>query len=410
MPSKQLNKGLRSPAGAISAIVLGIAGVGIGVLSYRAAAANMASPSAPSAPAIAASNPGVVLGRAEVALLKQRGILSTQTLAEVRRAAAHAPLDARAFLILGHQQLLESQPKRAEATLEAGRRLDPRERAIHLLLLDGYLRAKRYTEAAAEFAVLARLVGPAQAPIAQAVAEMSKMPETREAVRQTLRTDPMLERSVLVTLAKSDVPPAELFNLASSAARRDARNNGSWGPVLVSRLIDKKQYGAARAIWQQVYGLPAAQAAAPLYDAGLQGMPGSPPFNWTLAAGSLGAADMRNGMLLIDYYGRDSGDLANQLLVLRPGSYRFRFAMEGKTPDGPGLFWSLRCANDAKAELMRLPVKGTGPRRAIAAAFTVTPACPAQRLTLVGEAGEFPSPINVTVRDLDLRAVPGSRS
>jgi len=118
---------------------------------------------------------------------------------------------------------------------------------------------------------------------------------------------------------------------------------------------------------------------------------------------------MRNGTLSVTYYGRAGGELASQLLVLRPGSYRFRFAVEGKTPAGATLYWSLRCANNDKLEPMRAVVKGEGPLRALVANFTVPAGCPAQRLTLVGEAGEFPVAINVTLRNLDLGAVSGSR-
>ena len=70
--------------------------------------------------------------------------------------------------------------------------------------------------------------------------------------------------------------------------------------------------------------------------------------------------------------------------------------------------WSLRCITGDKAregpEVLRMPVAGTGQIQKVTAGFTVPAGCPAQQLALVGQAGEFPVAINVTLRDLDMRA------
>jgi hypothetical protein len=404
------SEGLFGARGMLSAIVLAVVAALLGWLCVRSAMVQALPARSPSLAQLAPHHPDVVLSKAVVALVKQRGMLDPAALTAVRRAAVAAPLDARPYLILGHQQLLDGEGGHAVATLEAGQRLDPRQRLIHLLLLDRYLRTGRYADAAAQFSISARLVGPAQGPIATAMAQMSMAPETRDAVRRTLRTDPTLERAVLVTLAKADTDPAAIFTLASPAARREAGDSTSWGPVLISRLVAKGRYAAARAVWQNVYGLSAAQVASPVFDAGLRELPGSPPFNWTLVTSSLGAADIRNGSLSVDYYGRDTGDLAGQLLVLRPGAYRFGFTVDGsKMAAGPSMSWSLRCLTGSKTELMNAAVAGTGARQRVATAFTVPSNCPAQQLALIGTAGEFPAPVNVTLRDLDMRPTTGSR-
>jgi hypothetical protein len=397
-------EGLFTPRGIVSVIVLAAVAVWIGWLCVRSAMVESLPAASPTLAQLEPRHPNVVLGKAVVALVKQRGVLDTAALAAVRRAAVAAPLDARPFLILGHQQLLDGEGRRAVATLEAGQRLDPRQRLIHLLLLDRYLRTGRYSDAAAQFSVAARLVGQAQGPIAIAMARMSLAPETRDAVRRTLQSDPALERAVLVTLAKSDTPPTAIFALASPTAKRDAGAGGSWGPVLIARLVEHRSYATARSVWQTVYRVSGSQAAAPLFDQALQELPASPPFNWSLAAGKMGAADIQNGSLSISYYGRDNGELASQLLVLRPGAYRFGFTVDGsKTAAGPSLTWALHCTNGAKSELMNTAVVGTGTRHRVAASFTVPSNCPAQQLTLTGNAGDFPAPLNVALRDLDMR-------
>ena len=391
--------------GLVTALVIAVIGIAIAWACIRSAIVRLLPPATPALATLAPHDPGLVLTRATVALVRQRGILSPETLAAVRRAAQDAPLEARAFVILGHQQLLDGQPQRAVKTLEAGQRLDPRESLVHLLLLDRYLRTGRYADAAAQFSVASRLVGPAQGAIAAALAQMSLDPETSVAVRRTLQADPALERAVLTTLAKSQTAPSTIFALASPAARRDAGNEGNWGPALVNRLIEAQRFATARSVWQTIYRVPAAQAGALIFDAGFKEVPASAPFNWTLTAGSLGAADMRDGTLSINYYGRENGDLASQLLVLAPGSYRLAFTVEGsKTGTGPSLAWTVKCATGGKAELLNVAATATGSPNRIAAAFTVPSGCPAQQLTLTGNGGEFPAPITLTLRDLDLRA------
>lgn len=390
--------------GTVLAIALAIVVLLLAYACMRSAMVRSLPVDAPTLTILAPDDPDVTIARGTLALVAQRGILSPEMLAGIRRAAQAAPLDARAYLVLGHQQLLDDKPTEALRTLEAAQRLDPRNRLIHLLLLDRYLRTGRFADAAGQFAISSRLIGPAQGPIAKAMAQMSLAPETRDAVRRTLAGDPALERGVLITLARSDTAPATVFALASPSARQDAGQTDSWGPVLIARLVDQGRYGTARDVWRRVYGVTAAQAAAPVFDADFRELPGSAPFNWTLVASSLGAADILNGTLTINYYGRDTGTLASQMLVLAPGAYRFAITVEGtKTGPGPSLSWSLRCATGAKPELMNLSATATGASRRTAASFTVPAGCAAQQLALIGGAGEFPAPITLMLRDLDLR-------
>jgi hypothetical protein len=411
MRNKTKTAGLRTSRGIVSAVLLTVAALALAWLCVVTILVQVLPPAAPPPVRLVADDPDTVLGTAATALVRQRGQLDAATLAAVRRAAAAAPLDARAYLILGHQQLLDGEPRRAVATLEAGQRLDPRQRLIHLLLLDRYLRTGRYADAATQFSVLARLMGATQAPIAIAMAQMSLAPETRDAVHRTLATDPTLERSVLIALARTKTPPATIFALASPAARADAGNQTSWGPVLVARLVDQGAFTIARAVWARVHRLPTASIVAPIFDAGFAKSPASPPFNWMLVAGSIGAADIRNGGLAIDYYGRDSGVLASQLLVLPPGRHRFAFTVDpGKTDTASRLFWTITCVSGAKTTLATVPVVAGPTRRRIAAELIVPANCPAQMLQLNGEAGDFPAPINVTLRDPQVRGLDGARS
>lgn len=396
-----------TPGGALYALAILAAALAVGWLAYRTMAVRLLPAGSPKAASIAPGDPKVILDRAMIEFVTKRGALSGATMESIGSAALKAPLEARPYLFYGVRDLVRRDNSRALATLEAGRRLDPRQRWIRVLLLDRYLRAKRYREAAGEFAVLARLVGAASTPILAELARMSTDPSTRDAVRQTLATDFNLELALLTKLAQSGGDPRLIFSMASPRALAAASRPNGWGSALIDTMVKQRQFADARTVWKRIFHLSDAATSPPLYDAGLNGLPGSAPFNWSLAAGSPGAVDMRGGQLQVEYYGRDTGDLASQLMILRPGRYRLGFVLSGAPTNAEtSLSWSVRCAgNEQAAPLLNtiLPTVANTSRRQNLVFTVPNTGCPAQWLRLSGNSGEFPSPINAMVSGITLQ-------
>jgi hypothetical protein len=398
---------LATPAALAAAVILLVTAVFLGWLVVRVAAVETLASQGARPGMLVAGRPTVVLAQAVGGLIIGRGKVDPATLPAVRRAAAALPLDARPYLLIASDYAQRGRRDLAIKSLEAGRRLDPRQRWIHILLLDRYLRDGKYVAAAEELSVLSRLVGGAQGPIATAMAQMSVAPETRDAVRETLRQDPVLERSVLTSLASSGTEPATLFAMASPSAVAMANVPGGWGTVLVDRLVEARRYAQARRVWQRINRLNDQQVAPLLYDAVLDRLPGSTPFNWTFNSGALAAVDVRGKKLEVNYYGRESGELANQLILLPPGTYRFGFVVSGMQPAAtPKLAWVFSCQDAPKQTLASIPLQvgDSNPRR-IAGTVIVPAGCPAQRLRLTGIADEFPAPISATIEGLRLDKV-----
>ena len=378
----------------------------LGWLALRAAIVEIMPPMDATAATIAPRAPDVILDRALVEFVTSKGLLSPSTMAQVEQTALRAPLDARPFLFAGARHLVRGENTQTARVFEAGRRLNPRQRWLRLLLLDRYLRTGEYREAAVEFAVLNRLVSGAQTPILAELAKMAQRPETRAAVRQTLALDPVLEESLLTTLARNNTEPRVLLELASPKARSVAAKPGGWGQAMVASQVEQGRYRAARELWTRVFRIPPEAARRLLYDPGIEDSRGLPPFGWDFAGGTAGAAAPRNGQLNVDYYGRDDATLASQLLVLTPGRYAFGYTLVGST--GTGLSWTFRCADGPKSAVLgafAFPPAGAAAKRH-AVSFTVPPnGCRAQWLRLEGTAAEFPTPVNVTVSQLDLRSL-----
>lgn len=394
-----------SPGAVGYALLLLISLLALGWVCLRTTLVEIMPPGDRTVAAIAGRSPDVVFDRAMVEFLEKRGMLAAPALAQVRDAAEHAPLDSRPFLFLGAEDLLQNQPARALKVFEAGQRLDPRDRWIRILLLDRYLRAHRYREAAVEMAVLNRLAAEAQAPIIAEMARMARDPATRDAVRQTLAEDPAMEESLLTTLAQNSTDPQLLLQLASPRARAIAARPNGWGQALVTSMVARGRFQAARAVWARLFHVPTAAAQQPLYNSDFQTASGQPPFAWDFSGGAAGAATPQAGQLTVDYYGRDNATLASQLLVLPAGRYKLNYTLVGSA--GTGLAWTLTCADGGTAAIGSFPVPGaSGTAKHYLASFSVPASgCGAQWLRLVGIAAEFPSPVNVTLSGLSLQRV-----
>lgn len=387
-----------------AAILLGC--LGVGWLAIRTTAVETMPPGQPALAQIAPGDPDRVLDVAMVDFIVKRGQLDDGGYAAVGDAARAAPLDARPYLLLAVRHLVRNDRHPILAMLEAGRRLDPRQRWIRLMLLDQYLRANRYGEAAVEFLVLSRLVDSANNPILAELARMTIDPSTAGAMRQTLARYPDMEIGVLKQLALSGVSAQLVWKTASAAARAKAGEPNGWGEALVASAIQRHNAPLARKIWLAVYHIPPQAAAAFPYDGDLSGLAGAPPFNWTFLANEIGAVDRTKGSISISYYGRQPGELGNQLLVLPPGNYRLTFSIGGNkaTDGGPGLAWTLNCDGQENPLLLDArAATSTGASQRIGADFAVPANCPAQWLRLVGNPGQFPTTMSATIQHISIQ-------
>ncbi|AQR75548.1 hypothetical protein [Sphingomonas sp. LM7] len=327
------------------------------------------------------------------------------SLARVKDAASDAPLSAEPYFVTGVDALYRGQAAKGQALLTEARRRNPRHRLARLFLLQEDLRAMRVLEATRELKVLTRLVPQVTTLIVPELAKLAVDPRTRSAVAGALRGDPLLNH-VLQQLAQSGAEPGVVLELARGAPPPRGQDDPDWRNALVAQFVERKRYGEAFRLWAEFNKAPAMPAGQLVFNPRFERRPEPAPFNWLLSANSVGAAEtQRAGGLTVEYFGRESGDLTSQLLLLAPGRYRMQFKVEGNA-DGQGslLLWSVSCAGGG-ARLAEAPLKGvTYTTETRAFDFTV-PAqdCGAQMLRLEGRAGEFPATQAVTIPALALR-------
>lgn len=355
------------------------------------------------AAAIAPDDPRIVFRLARAQVILNRGVVTPQSAAAVREAMAGAPLAEEPFLVEGLAAQVAGDAARSERLLSTVKRRNPRARAARLLLLNHYLQAGRVPDAAAEIAVLHRLMPAASKVLVPELAKFARNPATRASLAGILRSDPELGEAVLQDLAAKNPDPELVMSLARQVPA-PAGAERPWQGKLIRAVVEKGNVEQAQRLWQQLSGR-SQPAEGTVYDPAFQGLPGPPPFNWELSSSGAGVAERsKSGGLQVEYYGRQPVELAAQLLRLAPGRHVLRATVEGDSSEkGPQLAWRLSCLDGTT--IAELPLRDvTFQPKALSAGFSVPPGCGAQWLRLNGIPSEFPDTQSVTVRNVSIEA------
>lgn len=324
---------------------------------------------------------------------------------------AYAALDRSAlaeepFLLAAVSALAHGDTARGEALLVEARRRNPRERMVRLLLLDRYLRTGRARDAGNEIAVIDRLTAGVADVLVPELARQAQDPVKAKSLEPVFRANPGLAQSVLARLAATGADPSLILAIASRLGTAQRGAAPEWQATLLERMAKKGDAAGARALWQRFVGPSAPPAASGVYDPDFKGLPGPPPFNWTLVTGKVGTADrVSGGGLQVDYYGREPGVLARQLLTQKPGPQRLRVRTDGGDAKGDGsqLLWSVTCVG-AQTPLATIPLVGiTTSPRTFEAAYAVPAGCGAQWLELVGKPGDVAAQQSVRLAAVEVQ-------
>ena len=381
----------------ISIAIVVLAGLGVAWLSLSA---NLKR-SFPNSTWIADDRPARVFSEAGQTLIQNEGRLDDETFARLSAAVQRQPLASEPLFFYGMRALEGEDLEKAERLLLEARARDPRNSYARLALMALYLRTGRVREGSAELAVLARLEPRGNQLLVPQLIRLTNSPEAREALVEAVGDQPIMA-DVLTKLATDGGDPDTLMSLAR---RQPARGDGSfaeWQRLLLARLVEGGEERRAYDLWRRFVGGDQNEL---IYDADFRGRPGAPPFNWELSVNDVGAAERRrDGGLEVEFFGRKSGPLARQLLMLRPGRYRLAFDVEGSA-NGQGSRIELSIACRSGATLATLPFRDVSTtRRRAELDFTVPGGCEGQWLTIGGVAAEFPAIQRLTIPRLSLTA------
>lgn len=356
---------------------------------------------------IAGDEPLLLFPAAGQELITSDGRLSRSTYERLLAAAQRQPLAADPLMFAGMRALGANDLAGAERALVEARERNPRLRLARMALVGLYLRLNRVPEATAEIAALVRILPEAGNALVPELARLAMSKDTRPALAAALGADPLMAQ-VLDHLVRNNADPALVLELGARQPLDANGNFAAWQAGVIRRLVDAGDLARAQSVWRSFAGLREPGGSL-IYDPEFRGLPGGEPFNWMLSSSNVGSAERApGGGLDVDFFGRVSGPLASQLLVLQPGRYRLSLRAEGSADaQGSRLLWRLSCRGGPA--LLELPLQDiTYTPRALVGSFSVAAAgCPAQTIELRGLAGEFPARQAVKITDLKLESEGG---
>ncbi|HWI76652.1 MAG TPA: hypothetical protein VNS53_06170 [Sphingomicrobium sp.] len=379
-----------------AARILGTATVAI-LMAAEVARITVANAVADENPALAArlapSSPMTLVSTSmgEVGIAARQGEdVSQPTLQRLRVAAGAAPLHTAPFLVAAAIAERNGDLARAESLLEMARLRDPRSIATLYLLADVSLRQNNVVQGLRELALLSRILPGASVKLVPALADYARAPGARATLDQILKSNPELRRPLLVALSADPDNTGLAIELAGPELRSPEPEAQVWKSRLLSGLIERGDYGRAYTVWRTFAGFGPSFAPL-LFNGEFKAVSAPPPFNWSYTAGSAGIAEPASGRLRILFYGKNEQSLIAQLLLLKPGNYRFAAPTTGNAPAG-ALEWTLTC-NPGGRPIMQLPVGSASTETH----FAVPADCPAQKLELKGHPEDMPQDSDVQI-------------
>lgn len=331
-----------------------------------------------------------------------------------RQALAHAPLSVRAVSVLGQAAVLKGEAQIADAMMQAAARRSLRDAPSQTWLFARALERRDYPAAMRALDVLLRrrpelieTLGPVLFPVLDAA------PDARAALAERLALAPTWRSALLASYSRAAAQPGFVYALHQSLRDGPTPPTDQEAGAYINRLVRDRAYVAALVAWQQQR--PRTDAGL-MIDGGFEAENSLPPFGWRLTAADGGAADIirspageGRALQATALGGLKRQGLAEQLLVLAPGSYRLqgRLWREGKVSDG-ALVWTLRCENGPAIKTSQGPRASGEAGSPFSLTFTTPQGCPAQRLALETRPGASLSPTTVVYDDLKIELV-GSR-
>jgi len=344
---------------------------------------------------LAPTSPLVLRRAAEAELLAGRndnaGFLA-------RDALARAPFDVRALRVIGLSEARAGREERADDILTLAGNWSLRDDPTHAWLVERRLKRGDYTSAFAHADTLVRRRDDIRPEVFRlfTVAGVEDPQRSLPVLADLLAANPPWRLAYLRSLRENPQGLQLAANLAILLEQTRSPLSNSELQNLYRSLLNRGYVDALRTVRNRV-GRPPADF---LLTNGDFSEPDAPePFQWRLVQKAGVAAEIvaddanpKNRALRVDYDGRASGRIVEQLALLPEGSYRFTASARTEAGDpADRLVWTLTCLTGGRT-LASIPGgKENSPGAhwsTVTQTFTVPVPCPAVWVRLETRGGD----------------------
>ena len=308
-----------------------------------------------------------------------------------------APISDLALTYAGAAALSEARLADAERLLEAAIARNPRREASLALSASAAMAQNRTETALARLSRLVVLDPPRAGAYLDAIAALAETEEGREWMASEALAADAAAPAILAHLTRvhSDLPLLLEINRTDRAAQA----------ILVDRALQERGATVAFIMWLSLLPQDLQGDFSWPFNPRFEDIVAPPPFNWTYTAQGISRSTETG--LLVSYNGRGRQSFLTQLMLLRPGLYRFSSTVSGDGQErGAGIVWEISCADTGVmlGRTQRAGFRGA-PTRVEAVIEVPATGCEGQRLTLIGAPGEFPMRTRATIGAASLEAV-----
>jgi hypothetical protein len=297
----------------------------------------------------------------------------------VRRALARDVTLVPAIEVRALDLALSGKSRRARSLFQLSDQLSRRNLPTRLWLIQDSVDRGDVAGALKNFDIALRTTTDAQPILFPVLAKASSDPTLTAAIARTLDRPSDWRLMFFEWALANDAQVGGPAKVAAEMRDREFLTGNSLDQRLIERLVTDRDFAAANLLNRR-FGRQASGVADPHFgDASAHY-----PFGWGLVSdGSLTAERATIGSDAVLKYSAEpahSGQVAAQLLVLRPGRYELATRTAGQAT-GEAPYWSVSCGEVGGGELARLPQPADAGAQATSD-FTVPDSCKAQWLTL----------------------------
>ena len=314
-------------------------------------------------------------------------------------ALLNDPLNARAFRILG--QLTsdnKTDNKKTDAFMQAAVRRSLLESvAVYWMMLKSY--QDRDFSGTLRYANVLLRTRPLQSPalVMPLLGKIAETPDASDQLKQLLASNPPWRSQFFSDLSRniSDArtPLDVMLSLKDTSNPVTAEDLGPY----LKFLLEHDFYDLAYYTWLQFLPPEQLVEAGQLFNGGYEVIPSGLPFDWVFNNGPGVTVKIaprtdqlgQHALFLNFGPGRVDFDGVNQLIMLAPGTYKFRGKYQADLVSERGLEWRINCAGSQDAMIGQSEaVTGSTPSwKELEFSFTVPDAsCPAQYVSLIFDA------------------------
>jgi hypothetical protein len=322
--------------------------------------------------------------------------LPRQELVRIVEGLAKFPLAAEPFLAVVR---LEPNSPRNQDRLERALSRNPRSTLTRIVALQEALASQDIKRAVAMLAQLNALNQELMLPLIQAFTASVERPDQLDEIVAAMVEHPALMQRFAEGYLRSNPPRELLLRLVQTAPKGTLAEPGL-RDLTVGRLIEADRIDEALAL----AGGPTPRGAL-VNNPTFEGPRQTSPFGWRLLDSEVGASEFTREGLAVEFYGRHSGSLVEQVVALRPArDYRARIEYTGSGRGGGHLRLVVRCAASGKV-LAQQPLQHKSGRNAASMQFRVpADGCRGQVLAIAAQRDDSFSRDSIEIRRLELDA------